>query len=182
MIEIDWPFIYQREDGAGGRRHAAYWPGGKSGVTIADGMDLGELSAGELAAYPAQLRGKIKPYVGVTGLDAHKLLVTLPALVLSDAECEALEAPKRASMIAALSIHYDKDSAGPRLADIPAAAQTVLMSVTWQYGTPWARTPHFWTICCRQDWNGAVDALRNFGDPYGPRRHIEADYLERGLT
>jgi Bacterial toxin homologue of phage lysozyme, C-term len=176
---IDWPFIYAREDGQGGRALDGYWPGGRSGVTIADGVDLGYLTPEETVALDPSVRAKIKPYIGVKGGAADALLRGTP-LHLTDAECEAIEAPKREEMLSMLSARYLADAAFP-FEDIPDAAQTVLMSVTWQYGDPWRRTPNFWGICCRRDWTGAVAALRHFGDKYPTRRRIEADYLESHL-
>jgi len=178
--KIYWPYIYLCEDGPGGRKLVAYWPGANSGVSVADGMDLGQLENSIFNALTEPLKDKLLPYLGLRGLAAHKALLLHP-LTLTDAECEELEAPKRAVMTASLSIHYDRDSAGPRFGDIPAGPQTAMMSVHWQYGALWVATPRFWTTCCRQDWKGAIAELRDFHDAYPTRRNRDADYLEAHL-
>lgn len=175
MANIDWPFIYGREDGPHGRWLTGYWPGGSSGVTIADGVDLGQMTAEEANQFPADLRVKIDPYIGVRGSGAEDLLRAHP-LTLTDEECEQIEEPKRASMLRALAVRYEMD-ANCAFDDIPDAAQTVMMSVSWQYGAIWARCPHFWRECCARNWPQVIAELRDFHDPYPTRRNTEADYL-----
>lgn len=177
---IDWAFISARE---GGQQLHGYVPtgndGNKSGVTIATGIDLGYYSRDAVAGLPNALRVKISPFIGLIGDMARHWLAANP-LTVTPEEADLIEAPKRYEMQVSLSSHYLKDSA-VAFESIPDAAQTVLMSVTWQYGTPWVRTPHFWSICCKRDWQGAIAALRNFNDPYPSRRNLEADYLESHL-
>ena len=177
---IDWHFLSARE---GGQRLRGYVPdgdnGNKSGVTIATGIDLGYYSRDAAAGLPNALRVKIAPYIGLTGDMARHWLAANPLTVTKE-EADLIEAPKRHEMEVALSSHYVKDAHTP-FEGIPDAAQTVLASVTWQYGSTWSRCPHFWAICCKRDWKGAIAALRDFRDPYPSRRNLEADYLESHL-
>ncbi len=180
---IIWPLIYGEEDDPRiGRALTGYWPKDQmlSGVTVADGIDLGQYSEREMAALPPDLQEKIKPYLGVKGPRAQFLLNASP-LALTNAECELIEAPKRQEMTAQLSRQYLKAAAEPfeSLDDIP---QTVLMDVTWQYGTPWVRCPRFWRLACARDWTGLIAELRNFGDSYTKRRNDEADWLSKWLA
>lgn len=172
---IDWQFICTLEDGSGGCALKGYWPGGLSGVTIANGLDLGYYSAAMAKSLAPDLQEKIAPFVGLKGIEAESALLQ-QSLVLSEQECEALESPKRAEMIETLSGAYHR-ATGHDFEALPDAAQTVMMSLQWQYGSLPTRCPHFWSLCCAQDWAGAVNELRHFGDKYPTRRNREADYL-----
>lgn len=61
--------------------------------------------------------------------------------------------------------------------DLPAEAQTVIASVAFQYGDLSIAAPRFWRAVCKQDWHAAIAELRDFGDEYHSRRHLEADLL-----
>lgn len=56
--------------------------------------------------------------------------------------------------------------------------QTVIASVSFQYGHLPSRTPNFWRQVTNDDWGAAIKNLRNFGDRYPTRRNTEANYLE----
>jgi hypothetical protein len=164
----DWNFITALE----GYSLKGYVPSNTSGVTLASGVDLGYLKLQEL---DPSLQSKLKPYLGLKGPAAKKALARAP-LTITPAEADLLEAPKRASMLQTLAQHYDRDASMP-FAGLPDAAQTVLMSVTWQYGTPWKRCSAFWAYACRGSWLKVIDELEHFGDDFGTRRNKEADYL-----
>jgi GH24 family phage-related lysozyme (muramidase) len=178
-LQIDWPWIAAKE----GYKTSAYWPGGVSGVTIGHGIDLGYYSDSEfrsLTASDPALAAKIAGYRDVTGIEAHTL-VRLSPLTLTDAECLALEIPKRESLLAGL--HAACQRAGLALEDMPAAAQTVLMDLTWNFGEPWYRCPKFWACVCALSWPGCIAELRNFGGQpeLVSRRNDEADLLAEGV-
>ena len=62
--------------------------------------------------------------------------------------------------------------------DIPAEAQTVIASVSFQYGDGLAiRAPKFWKAVTSQDWKESIKLLNSFGDAYPTRRKKEAALL-----
>ena len=187
---IDWTFISQLE---GGQVLHGYVPdaaNSRSGVTIATGFDLG----GRTRAGMRTLLGddhsvipKVTPYLGLRGPDAVAALAAAP-LHITASEAGDIDRAAKAGALNRLRRQYDTDvaaanqgrAAGDRLLAfnaIPDRAQTVIASVTFQYGTPWARTPNFWQLAVSQDWAAVEQELRNFGDRYPTRRRREAEYL-----
>ncbi|MGD0144692.1 MAG: pesticin C-terminus-like muramidase [Rhizomicrobium sp.] len=172
---IDWDFISTLE----GHRLSGYVPdecGSDSGVTIADGVDLGRLGSATFDTLPIDLQALLRPYVGLRKADAAAAL-TARALIVTEAQADTLDAAVRAPIVLSLSARYFADAKTP-FEELPARAQTVIASVTFQYGTPWQRCPKFWDCVAKLDWPGTVYELRNFGDAYPMRRNAEADYLE----
>jgi hypothetical protein len=177
MLKIDWDLISRLE---GGRVLRGYVPPkGKSGVTIATGIDLGYYGAANLKELPDDLQDKIRGYLGLVGAAAQRGLAVHP-LVVTEQEAALIEGPKRKELTGALSAAFLRKAAVP-FEQQPGAAQTVMMSVTWQYGAPWVDCPIFWAKCCARDWRAVEDELRNFGDEFAPRRKMEADYLAHNL-
>lgn len=178
---IDWTFIQNCE---GGQLLDGYVPqpgkdGDRSGVTIAAGVDIGQMTNGDLAGLPDALQKKIIPYLGLNGAAARTALARCP-LSITAAEAEALEMPARDRTVSGLSVHYLRDAAMP-FERLPDASQTVMASVSYQYGAIWVRTPHFWAHAIKPDFQGMYDDLENFGDPYPTRRRKEAAYLKAHL-
>lgn len=180
---IDWDQIDRWEEGAK-MALIGYVPdlqNGKSGVTIACGVDLGQMYSNlNLVGLQKDIAEQVRPYLGLKGALALATIKAKP-LILTEDEAVTLRDWKRAQMTHDLSSHFMRD-AQVYFTKIPDAAQTVLQSVQWQYGTPWARTPHFWGHACQQDWPSVIHDLRNFGDAYKTRRNSEADYLKTNLV
>lgn len=186
---IDWQFIGILE----GNRLVGYVPRdfdgqplGKSGVTVAAGVDLGQRSTADILALklPPALVAKLMPYTEVTGAVAMQRLTAAP-LVLMPAEAQTLNAAVRAGSVAELRSLYNGvvllvDL--PGFDDIPGAAQTILASVSFQYGDLEVRCPCFWRFACAQSWPDVAAELRAFADKYPTRRKAEADYLEAALS
>ena len=64
--------------------------------------------------------------------------------------------------------------------DIPPEAQTVITSVSFQYGVGLnIRAPKFWKAVTAQNWKEAIKILKSFGDAYPTRRKKEASLLEK---
>ena len=191
---IDWAFISARE---GGQYLTGYVPdptGSRSGVTIATGFDLGGRTVQSLrqmlgANHP--VIGQLIPYLGLTGQAAETALTANP-LTISQAHADDIDRAAKQDALNRLRTQYNLAIAQenarraqtrpptPPLAMfdlLPDRAQTVIASVTFQYGTPWIRTPTFWGHAVQQDWAAVIRELRNFGDRYPSRRNIEADYL-----
>lgn len=181
---IDWSFISSLE----GHRLSGYVPdaeGSNSGVTVADGVDLGQLSKNAFAALPGDVKALIEPYVGLKKQDAANALAANKlagrALVLTEAQADALNEAVRGPLMRVLKAHYDQDASHAIFEHLADAAQTVLASVAFQYGSPWTRCPKFWASARAGDWPGVVHELENFGDAYPTRRHAEAAYLRKHL-
>jgi hypothetical protein len=177
---IDWTFIAALEGGQILRGYIPRAPGNKSGVTIAGGIDLGYYAWADAAKLSGDLPARLRPYLRLTG-DTARAALTAHPLTVTKAEADAIEGPKRVSMIEDLSRHYLRDAAYP-FERLPDAAQTVLMSLAWQYGDPWHDCPKFWKAACARDWPAVIGELRAFGDHFPTRRRQEADYLEAHLV
>lgn len=190
-MNIDWPFVETLE----GRRLSGYVPAdrdgapiGKSGVTVAAGVDLGALSRSELGALglTPSLAAKLLPYVGARGTIAQDLLRASP-LRLSPEEADALEEAVRGRIVATVARAYDEVAAeAGAFEKLPPACQTILASVSFQYGPHLSSaTPRFWRLACAardpDDWRLVAAELDAFGDHYAPRRRQEAAYLRAAL-
>jgi len=177
---IDYSFLSDLE---GGRTTIGYVPAAavsKSGVTIATGFDLGQRSEADLKrlGLPANLIEKLKPYLGAKKEDAKKLLDTTP-LTITSSEAESIDKAVKSAHLATVKIKYDAASSEKSFIDLPAEAQTVVASVSFQYGKNLdAATPKFWAAVTKQDWPEAAKLLRNFGDVHPTRRKKEAALLE----
>lgn len=175
---IDWHFIKEFE----GERLTGYVPdpdGSSSGVTVGAGVDLGQLDHAELHVLPGPLQAVLQPYIGLRGQAAVQFLQSHP-LTLSAADVEALDAVVEGEEITPMLTTYLKDT-GNSFDTLPDAVQTVVASVTFQYGTPWVRCPKFWETAVNRNFPAMVACLNNFGDRYGTRRKSEASYLEKTL-
>jgi hypothetical protein len=172
MNKINWDFIGARE----GRKLRGYVPpAGHSGVTIATGFDIGNASAATIASLPEPLAAKLAPYHGLVRIAALHMLQLNP-LVITDEEADTIDSLTEGGVVSELEAKF-KEDASADFDTLPEQAQTVIASVTFQYGTPWTKTPHFWGHCVKQDWQAVHADLENFGDDYAPRRKLEADYL-----
>lgn len=181
-MSIDWDFIKAREGKAQTKGYVPDPHGSQSGVTVASGVDLGQQTREQLQAYalPHELVTKLTPYLGLKKMEAVRALDERP-LVLTRKEVDALDRIVHDHHHRAIADAYYKASGVP-FDQIPDAAQTVITSVAYQYGTAlYRRTPNFWRIVVSQDWPKAIRALRNFNDRYPTRRNLEADYLEANL-
>ena len=183
---IDYAFLSARE---GGRKLDGYVPnarGSGSGVTIATGFDLGQRRKSELVALglPHRLVQQLEPYLGAKRRDATKLLAEKP-LRISAGDALLIDRAFKHRFVIQLASDYGASHLNTdRTAffDLPAEAQTVIASVAFQYGDLSSAALRFWRAVCQQDWRGAVTELRNFGDDYDSRRHLEADLLSGILT
>ena len=177
-MTIDWHFIAALE---GGDILTGYVPMAEtsdSGVTIASGIDLGQTTPRQLDFWPISdaLKLRLRFYCGLKRRDAVDFLAAHP-LTVSRAECDELDAAVEAEQASQIAAAYDLAS-GTKFAQLPDRAQTVIVSVAYQYGTDLAhRCPRFWHAAIRQDWPALARELVNFGDAYGPRRRQEATYL-----
>lgn len=180
--EIDYEFISARE---GGSKTAGYVPAAgvsNSGVTIATGFDLGCRNVADLnkLSLPATLVQKLTPYLGKTARAASDLVTQRP-LTITEEEAEGIDRAVKASAVAMLKARYLASAHNSKKVDffdLGAEAQTVIASVSFQYGDLETKAPKFWKAVASQDWAAAVEILRNFGDAYSTRRKLEADLLD----
>lgn len=182
MINIDFEFIQSLE----GFELEGYVPdpsGSVSGVTIASGIDLGQMTPDALASLNIKqaLKNKLAHYLGRKQWAAHMYVQQNP-LKLSQADAESLDKAVKEAKLPEIINVYNMKCGALKFAHLPPAAQTVYFSVAWQYGPAlFRRTPKFFNAMINHEFDRVVRELRNFGDRYRTRRNKEADYLEKGL-
>ncbi len=179
---IDYKFLSNLE---GGSMTTGYVPAAgvsKSGVTIATGFDLGQRNESDLESLKlnAALITKLKPYLEVKGVDAQALLKKSP-LTITTIQAQAIDKAVKSSHIYRLKLKYNSAPGNKKkFVDIPAQAQTVIASVSFQYGVGLSiRAPKFWKGVTSQDWPEAVKILKSFRDAYPTRRRKEAALMEK---
>ncbi|HET7410351.1 MAG TPA: pesticin C-terminus-like muramidase [Paracoccaceae bacterium] len=178
---IDYAFIAARE---GGIRLDGYVPDALlsgSGVTIATGFDLGQRRRSDLVALglPSRLTDQLAPYLGAKRQDARKLIGERP-LRITMADALLINRTFKQKFVKELAAAYAASPHNSRekaFFELPAQAQTVIASVAFQYGNLASEAPRFWQAACARDWPATIAELRNFGDSYDSRRHLEADLL-----
>lgn len=184
--QVNWHFIENLE----GNELHGYIPKdnagkilGRSGVTIASGFDLGSKNMNELKTLGLDdaLIAKLEPYLGLKGEQAEHQLAQIPLHVTAD-EATAINSASHAATLSRIVVAYDASAGAGSFYGLPAAAQTVLASVSFQYFNLAANTPVFWSQVTSQDWTGAVATLRDFGDAYDSRHEQEADLLQSAIN
>ena len=179
---IDYSFIGDRE---GGSKTEGYVPAlsiSNSGVTIATGFDLGCRNEADLnnLQLPKTLVDKLKPYLGKISQEAKKFLEKQP-LTMTIAEANAIDKAIKKSQVDMLKSKYfaaTENITKKDFFELPSQAQTVIASVSFQYGDLEKSAPNFWKTVTAQKWKETIDVLRDFGDVYKTRRNLEADKLQ----
>jgi lysozyme family protein len=185
-MKIDFKFISSLEGGQNLTVNVPDPKKSKSGVTIATGFDLGARSVADLVALGLSqaLINKLSKYLGKKREEAEDFLRKNP-LRISEAEADAIDRAAEKESVTRLMASYNKAVKGRpglvRFEHLPAAVQTVIASVAFQYGDLGSRTPRFWNTVTQQQWQDAIHELRHFGDRYRTRRNTEADLLETVL-
>ena len=177
-MAIDWKFIGTLEGAGILEGYVPVSETSQSGVTIATGVDLGQATPAEIDGWAIDepLKAKLKPYCQLRKQAAVDFLAAHP-LTVTRGECDQIDAVVEADYAAKVAATYNAH-AHMAFADLPGRAQTVIVSVAFQYGTNLGTAcPNFWRAAVVQDWAGVVRELENFGDAYRPRRLKEANYL-----
>jgi hypothetical protein len=184
---IDNSFISQSE---GGQRLDGYVPTdaqgtalGQSGVTVATGVDLGQMTQASLDKLniSQDLKDELSPYLGLRGQDAIDAL-NEDSLTLDTADANALDNAVHQGIYTAVANAFNNAS-DDTFASLPSAAQTAIADLAIQYGSNLAgRAPNFWSDVTEGRWQDAVDELRDFGDAYASRRDREADLLQGAIN
>jgi len=152
---------------------------GRSGVTIATGVDIGQMDAAGVRTLglPADLEARLLPYAGYTRNAAVQRLQEIGNLNITQEEANLLDdAIMRQHLTAAMTVWDRTRSADAQtFTDLTQAQQTVLFSRTYHQGTDMPQTPiarEFYGAAQSGDWVGAENALRGY-------RTTEAWYINR---
>ncbi|WP_296298641.1 pesticin C-terminus-like muramidase [Rheinheimera sp.] len=180
MAAVDFGFISSLE---GGPALCGYVPDpeqSNSGVTVATGFDLGCRSDSDLVALlpeHGELVDKLARYCGHKRSTAVTVLENCP-LHITEAEAKLIDSAVKQQLLNQLQQRYDS-AAETGFALLPAAMQTVIASVAFQYGDLAKRCPRFWRAAVAGDAIAMIRELKNFGDRYITRRQREANYLQK---
>ena len=183
MSNINWDFISQQEGGGKKRGYIPKHEGevlDSSGVTIATGWDVGQMSKEELtrSGLSQNIINKMIDYVGKTGKDSLYALDKFGIPEIEDKEVIEINKYTKNKTLSSIRKKYEKDS-GESFDILTKAQQTVLASVAFQYGSNLkSKTPNFWKQVTSGDWDSVVKNLENFGDKYSSRRNREANLLK----
>lgn len=165
----------------------AYVPdprGSDSGVTVASGFDLGARNTHDLSrlGIKVELLNKLKPYLGLKGLNALEKIKHNP-LNISTTDCAFIDNALKTHFISSFSLKYNQaiTSKSLKFQELPWQAQTVMISVAFQYGNLCTETPQFWEALTAQDWVKTISILEDFKDKYKPRRLREAALLKEAF-
>jgi hypothetical protein len=160
---VDWSFISREE---GGRETTAYVPmvsgNYRAGVTIATGFDIGQRSTREIRAmgFSPTLERKLLPYAELRGDDAKEAILENP-LTITRAEAAEIDRIVKSKYLKSLIEAYDRASR-VKYRDLPDEAQTVIASVSFQYGYLPTAAPNFWYQVTHQKWKDAKNNLLHF--------------------
>lgn len=159
-------------------------PVDNSGVSIGTAVDIGQMSVDQInnLDIPQELKDKLIPFAGLTGTQAQDALDKLDNdLTISTADADALDKAIREKSTSSLISEYNKSSDSANFYALPPQMQTVIASVSYQYGDLPTACPKFWAAVTNQDWTTAEQELRNFGDHFPTRRTNEANILQQGI-
>lgn len=180
LDKIDYSFISQLEGGSVTKGYVPASGVSKSGVTIATGFDLGQRNEADLKTLglPSDLMAILKPYLGKKAKDAQDVLAKAP-LTITTAQAATIDRAVKKSHVDSIIRKYNVAAENKKkLTDLPAEAQTVIASISFQYGTNLdVRAPKFWKAAKAQDWKACVTILNNYGDAYPTRQKKEAALL-----
>jgi GH24 family phage-related lysozyme (muramidase) len=153
----------------------------RSGVTIADGFDLGQMTASEFSKLPISdaLKAKLQPYVGLTSLKAQAYVKAHPLTINQD-ELQQLNQVAANKILQPLVKAYNQAS-GKSFLDLPSNAQTAIFSYAYQHGAGFMKKSsagQLWHCFISQDWKKASQLLRA-SKMYASRRAQEANLLDK---
>jgi hypothetical protein len=197
--QIDFGFLAQWE---GGQILHGYVPcqkgrvAGHSGLTIATGFDIGQLSTKELNSLdiPKDLHPLLLPFAGhkftnMSHSEAAKAVAKIgaPVPIISKSQADALDYISHLDHLRAAIAAWNLNRKPwvPTFETLPVTWQTVLFSRTFHMGKAMSRSnlAHgFYTAATTGKWKKAIKELREFhvtADWYQSRVRKEADYLDK---
>lgn len=153
----------------------------QSGVTVGDGVDLGQIHLSEFNSLPIDnaLKGKLRPYIGLKQYKAKSFLKSHPLNITQD-ELTQLNAIAANKILVPLVAAYNKASP-VSFFDLPAKAQTAIFSYAYQWGPNFghkASARNLWHAYTTQNWQKARSILMS-SKQYSTRRHQEAQLLNQ---
>jgi uncharacterized Zn-binding protein involved in type VI secretion len=174
----------------GGQRLLAYVPpAGRSGVTVATGVDLGQISLDELKGrrgLAADLTKRLLPYVGkIRGRDAPEELLRHRPLRISSEEADQIDEAWQRPLLKAAISEWDRRGPSVEFRSLSSAQQTVLFSRTYHQGAGMPDTAiaqAFYRAAQKGRWAEAEQLLRDYPTHQGwyrSRVAREADLLRR---
>ncbi len=180
QTQIDHHFLKKME----GSKLNGYVPlanNSKSGVTIANGFDLGQLNLKEFnnLSLDEKLKNKLRPYVGLRQHQAKTFLQRHP-LTITIQELEQLNKAAAHKILHPLVQSYDRVSKTPFI-HLPSEAQTVIFSYAYHFGPGFMKhntSKQLWRHFVLQEWNHASRVLKN-QKLYSSRRISEARLLDQ---
>jgi len=162
---------------------------GKSGVTIASGVDLGQFSYKEFTdLFPAysdsKLFNQLYDYIGFTGDEAIARLKALPLTITED-QAIMIDSVMHDKFNRELQKHWN-EAFDVKFYELPDKVKTVLFSLAWNMGVNLPKVlPHtariFVDCYVTKCWNKAYHALFHFQckqPQLKSRRLKEAEYLK----
>lgn len=155
---------------------------GASGVTIATGVDLGQTSAAELAAYGLEpgLGLRLAPWLGLKRQAAIDKLARMPLTISGDLAARLDRAVHEGYLRRHVRPAFEKAS-GASFDSLPREAQAVIFSCCFQKGCRGVASdwPILWGSLIRQDWQAASHELLTGFRQYVGRRRKEGLLLAR---
>ncbi len=157
---------------------------GRSGVTIATGYDIGQMSETQLEelGFAKELEDKLRPYTNLTKADAVEFLRQNP-LTIDRADAMQIDFAVKAQHLGAAIQAWNGSDPTQKFADLTRAQQTVLFSRTFHQGLGMPQTAvaqDFYGAALRGRWVEAETALRAYdvsANWYKNRVGLEADLL-----
>ena len=176
--QIDRDFIKSME-GSSLKGYVPLVHSTNSGVTIAHGMDIGQLSLKEFERLPIEekLKDKLRPYVGLKKYNALNFLKKHP-LKIDEIEMHELNVVIANKILQPLVFYYERAS-GKSFLELPPQAQTVIFSYAYQYGPGFIfrkQSADLWHSFTTENWTKASKHLKE-DRTYSSRRHSEAALL-----
>lgn len=153
---------------------------GASGVTIATGVDLGQHSYPELAAWGLETRilEIFAPYFGKKKAVAIRALHAAPFSISAE-DVEATDHAVHHGYMRQYVIPTYEKASGASYAELPKQAQAVIMSLIYQKGPAGVKKdwPKTWGYLVAQDWEAASRELLSGFTQYKKRRAEEGRLL-----
>ena len=174
MGDWDWTdlnLFLSTEGIEGGSDPQLHYPGkaGKSGATIARGLDLGQHNIYDIHKIfdkeeDAGIIRKISPFLEKTGQVAKNLVDTNPELTLTHDEQITVLKKTIESKVKPIVEEFNKDSKIGKFATLPNGLKNLITSVYYQMGesNPQDTAPGFWRQVTTGNWEGLSKNMANF--------------------
>jgi len=155
-MKIDYALISKFE---GGQRLEGYIPMrkgeviGNSGVTIGTGVDVGQMSKGEICALPISetLKEKLLPFGNIVK-DAAKAKLDYTPLYITKPEADELDRAVYEKILNILVYLYNRESA-VKFDELPEKAQTCIASIAINMGPAFKNKDRLlWDLAVNHEW------------------------------